>query len=97
MSVAARQRKYPILISRKPNDPYRTTDTPKSVTFHASNSMYTCNNYPPIVSEKKVTKLGAGQSVNQTGVGPTFEIAIESDSGIQFFILEDNCVKSGPR
>lgn len=35
-------------------------DTPKLATFHPSNVKSRCNNNPPKVNKKKVTKLGAG-------------------------------------
>jgi len=45
-------------------------DIPKSDTFPPSSSKSTCNNNPPKVNKKKVTKLGAGHDVNQTGFTP---------------------------
>jgi len=45
-------------------------DTPKLAIFHPSNVKSKCNNNPPKVNKKKVTKLGAGHDVNQTGGTP---------------------------
>ena len=47
-------------------------DTPKLATFHPLNLKSRCNNNPPKVNKKKVTKLGAGQPVNQTRGSPPF-------------------------
>ena len=51
-------------------------DTPKLATFHLSNLKSRCNNNPPKVNKKKVTKLGAGHDVNQTG-GTPVSVAFE--------------------
>ena len=48
-------------------------DIPKSATFPPSSSKSTCNNNPPKVNKKKVTKLGAGHDVNQTRGRPIRE------------------------
>ena len=45
-------------------------NTPKLATFSLSNVKSKCNNNPPKINKKNVTKLWAGHDVNQTRVGP---------------------------